>query len=233
MYRFLVKPKWIAFTLLCVAAVVTMVNLGFWQLRRLDERKSFNTLVEQRVEQPAVPIGELLTLPADEREWRTVTMGGAYRGGDTEQVPIAGGYLLVTPFGLDGSDTVYVDRGFIGSAEQAPAAPTDRQELTARFRRTPDAARSVADGAAYLDLVEPVQDGLSPRGLPSLDEGPHLSYAFQWFIFSVCVAIGWVLAIRRSARPGAASGSDKQSKQRRKHQAVPWQDEPAAEAAEV
>ena len=35
-------------------------------------------------------------------------------------------------------------------------------------------------------------------GPPELDEGPHFSYAVQWFIFSVCVAIGWVLAVRRS-----------------------------------
>ncbi len=38
----------------------------------------------------------------------------------------------------------------------------------------------------------------SPVVLPELDEGNHLSYAFQWFIFSICVAIGWVLAVRRS-----------------------------------
>jgi hypothetical protein len=25
-----------------------------------------------------------------------------------------------------------------------------------------------------------------------------LAYAVQWFIFSICVAIGWVLAVRRS-----------------------------------
>ena len=38
----------------------------------------------------------------------------------------------------------------------------------------------------------------SPVVLPELDNGPHLSYAIQWFIFAVCVAVGWVLAVRRS-----------------------------------
>jgi cytochrome oxidase assembly protein ShyY1 len=38
----------------------------------------------------------------------------------------------------------------------------------------------------------------SPVVLPELDNGPHLSYAIQWFIFSICVVIGWVLAVRRS-----------------------------------
>ena len=40
---------------------------------------------------------------------------------------------------------------------------------------------------------------LEPISPPALDEGPHLSYTIQWFIFSVCVLIGWVLAVRRSA----------------------------------
>ena len=44
MYRFLLRPKWIGFHLLVVAAIVTMVNLGFWQLRRLDERQAFNAV---------------------------------------------------------------------------------------------------------------------------------------------------------------------------------------------
>ncbi|MFT6763244.1 MAG: cytochrome oxidase assembly protein ShyY1 [Candidatus Aldehydirespiratoraceae bacterium] len=37
-----------------------------------------------------------------------------------------------------------------------------------------------------------------PVVFPVLDNGPHLSYAIQWFVFSLCVAIGWVLAVRRS-----------------------------------
>jgi len=53
----------------------------------------------------------------------------------------------------------------------------------------------------------------SPVVLPELDNGPHLSYAMQWFTFSICVAIGWVFAVRRSLsvraaeREAAAAGS--------------------------
>lgn len=39
-----------------------------------------------------------------------------------------------------------------------------------------------------------------PVVLPDLDDGPHLSYAIQWFIFAIAVAVGWVLAVRRSVR---------------------------------
>ena len=54
----------------------------------------------------------------------------------------------------------------------------------------------------YLDLIETVPPvGASdpiPVPAPELGEGNHLSYAFQWFIFAICVVIGWALAVRRS-----------------------------------
>ena len=56
----------------------------------------------------------------------------------------------------------------------------------------------------YLDLIDaipaPGPNDPTPVPPPTLDEGPHLSYAVQWMIFAVCVLIGWVLAIRRSIR---------------------------------
>jgi cytochrome oxidase assembly protein ShyY1 len=39
-----------------------------------------------------------------------------------------------------------------------------------------------------------------PVPLPGLDEGPHLSYAIQWFLFTVIGLCGWPLLVRRSAR---------------------------------
>jgi cytochrome oxidase assembly protein ShyY1 len=36
--------------------------------------------------------------------------------------------------------------------------------------------------------------------LPTLDDGPHLSYAVQWCIFSACAVVGWVLVVRKSAK---------------------------------
>ena len=36
--------------------------------------------------------------------------------------------------------------------------------------------------------------------LPELDDGPHLGYAVQWCIFSVCAVIGWFLIVRKTAK---------------------------------
>ena len=35
---------------------------------------------------------------------------------------------------------------------------------------------------------------------PTLNNGSHLSYAFQWFIFSIIAVIGYPLILRRNAR---------------------------------
>src|SRR4051794_1282060 len=80
MYRFLLKPKWIAFTLLVLLAVFVMVNLAFWQIRRLHERQAFNELVRANVDQPVGQIGDLLVagaVPGD-IEWRRVEASGTY-----------------------------------------------------------------------------------------------------------------------------------------------------------
>jgi cytochrome oxidase assembly protein ShyY1 len=36
--------------------------------------------------------------------------------------------------------------------------------------------------------------------MPVLDEGPHLSYAVQWFFFSAVALTAWVLVVRRKLR---------------------------------
>jgi cytochrome oxidase assembly protein ShyY1 len=56
----------------------------------------------------------------------------------------------------------------------------------------------------YVDLIEsspPEPEPFpEPVAAPELSEGSHLSYAVQWFVFATAVAVGWVLAVRRSAR---------------------------------
>ena len=38
--------------------------------------------------------------------------------------------------------------------------------------------------------------------LPATNDGPHLSYAIQWFIFASVGAIGWPLLLLKTARSG-------------------------------
>jgi surfeit locus 1 family protein len=65
---------------------------------------------------------------------------------------------------------------------------------------------------AYVQLVRssPAEPAAEPSpasgtppllvlGPPELDEGPHLSYAIQWFIFATIAAVGYPILLRRVA----------------------------------
>lgn len=54
---------------------------------------------------------------------------------------------------------------------------------------------------AYAELLR-ADDGSLPRplALPELDEGPHLSYAGQWLLFTILAGAGWVAVVRRQLK---------------------------------
>ena len=56
-----------------------------------------------------------------------------------------------------------------------------------------------------LQTQSPAQASGSPKPVPPppLDNGPHLSYAIQWFSFTAIGLIGWPLLLRRSVRERA------------------------------
>jgi surfeit locus 1 family protein len=240
MYRFLLRPKWIAFTLLVILLVILMVNLGFWQLRRLDERKDFNSSLAARESQPIAELEALVTEGVDPEsiEWRAVRVTGAYVA--DEQVLIvnrsqsgSAGRSVVTPLRLSDGRLVLVNRGFVPETATVPLPPSgtvvvDGRVRDSEVRRTGQVSDSDGERLEFqrvdidriaqqldgdvipvfveLTSSEPSQGDLpAPVPSPDRDEGPHLSYAIQWFIFSVCAVVGWVLAVRRSSRPAAAA----------------------------
>lgn len=244
MYRFLLRPRWIAFHLLVIAAVVLMVNLGFWQLRRLDERKEFNSEVAERSELPPVPLAELVDDPGfdpEADEWRRVTATGTWLPGQVlvfnrTQGGVAGDNVL-TALASDDT-TVLVNRGFVALAAEVPDPPATETAVVGRLRvsqrretgQLTDAAegpisevRRVDVGRLapqfsgevapfYLDLIESVPavapTDPAPLPPPDLGEGNHLSYAVQWFIFAICVVVGWVFAVRRSVLARRAESAE-------------------------
>jgi cytochrome oxidase assembly protein ShyY1 len=237
MYRFLLAPKWIGFHLLVVIGIVAMVNFGFWQLRRLDEKQAFNARVEQRYDAAVVPLDELLVAGSnpDDLEWRPVSVSGVYEPAGSVQIVNRSqfgqaGENIVTPMRLESGEVLLVNRGFLPLDVDAPPPPIGTVSVTGRLRLTQvrtfaqlgdpdDGVLTVAqrvdidrlaqqiDGDVlpmYLDIYEstPLEAEPQPQPVvaPELGEGNHLSYAVQWFIFAVAVAVGWILAVRRSLR---------------------------------
>ena len=143
MYRFLLRPKWIGFTLLVVLLVVVMVNLAFWQLRRLHERREFNSTVRSRSEQPTEAVPTLLTPSTDPAtvEWRPAGISGTYLAGETVTVVNRSqdgeaGRDVVTPLLLDDGSVLLVNRGFVPGTKDAPGPPPGRVEVTGLLRRS-------------------------------------------------------------------------------------------------
>lgn len=247
-YRFLVSPKWIGFHLLVVVLVVTMINLAFWQLRRLDARREFNSQVRGNANQPIASFDELEPAAGTPSaiEWRRVRVTGTYvpdhqflvvnrsQNGDA-------GRNVVDALKLADGSLLLVNRGFVPDTVVAdPPMPQGTVEVIGRLRvsehratgQTADASNDALTEIRRIDIdvlskqfdatVQPMyveqlesspadNRSLEPIVAPTLDEGPHLSYTIQWFIFSVCVIAGWVLAVRRSI----AMRSGKVAKKRR------------------
>jgi surfeit locus 1 family protein len=239
---FLRSPVWVAGHALALAVVVAFVNLGLWQLRRLDEVREHNATVSARLAEPPRPLATVLAdvgADAEELAYRRVTVSGQYRPDEeillsTRSYRGAPGHHLLTPLETAAGEGVIVDRGWVpyelddppvaaaapGSGEvtvtgvlfppqPSPSGGRDRVE----FLRQVDLDRlgrqvSIDLAPVYvLAQDEPSQALPRPAELPTLDEGNHLSYAVQWFLFAGVVAVGYPLLIRRRIRDRAASPS--------------------------
>ncbi|MEL6892067.1 MAG: SURF1 family protein, partial [Actinomycetota bacterium] len=122
MYRFLLRPLWLVFHSVVLAAIVTMVNLGLWQLDRLDERQIFNQRVIERTEEPPVDVATLLgtgAYDADRDEWTPVRLVGTYLPDQVVEFNQSqggrAGDNVLTALALDDlpDATVIVNRGFV------------------------------------------------------------------------------------------------------------------------
>ncbi|HWH33756.1 MAG TPA: SURF1 family protein [Acidimicrobiales bacterium] len=128
--RFWLRPKWVVGHVLVVALVVAFVNFGFWQLRRLDERRSANAVVEARSSMPAAPFAEVVPDTAgyadveDDLAYRRVVVRGTYDAGASVLVrsrTLDGrpGFWVLTPLVVGDGSAVVVNRGFAPFATEA------------------------------------------------------------------------------------------------------------------
>lgn len=137
---------------------------------------------------------------------------------------------------LDDGTVLIVNRGFLPGAQPTPAPPAGEVNLTGRVRLSQKATLGQAsdDGSQeltqirrvdldalsqqfdqtvlpiYIDQLDLSEEPATMRQVAPPDLGggpPHLSYTVQWFIFSVAVAVGWVLAVRKSTKTRAAAAA--------------------------
>ena len=226
--------------MIAVAAIVavTCILLGFWQLRRLDERRARNAAILERRQAEPIAIEGAAPEPAAVPYRRAVAAG---RYDVAHEVLLYGrtldgasGHHVVTPLVFPSGDAILVDRGWVPFAERsAPVRngtpPTS--EVTVEGSLVPDEGdgsmrpddanvvrrldvRGIAATLPYdvyplpllLATQAPPQRGPlpAPAPPPALSEGPHLSYAIQWFAFAAIAVVGATVLLRRDRRATGA-----------------------------
>jgi surfeit locus 1 family protein len=204
------------------------VRLGVWQLDRLHERRARNAVVQALRTQP--PIAVTGALPADSAVDRRVTARGAYdyprerlwHARSYEGVP---GVDLVTPLRLSDGAAVLVDRGWAPSPDayhvdqtayregdsadvrgigvRAPRAPGDVNPALLRDSMPyPLLPFVIQELPTSTNLHRPPEPALIRWPAAELSDGPHLSYAIQWFSFAVIIVVGSFALARQRGREG-------------------------------
>ncbi|HEY0970692.1 MAG TPA: SURF1 family protein [Gemmatimonadales bacterium] len=233
----------ILFLVIAAAAAFLFVRLGFWQLGRLQERKTRNAVVAVRLDSAMVG-PELLPADTGLLRYRRVAVSGVYD--HANEVILAGrtrqgspGVNFYTPLRIPGRDTaILVNRGWVYSPDATDVdAARWREPARAEVRGfalpfpAPGRGDPVIHGrertlrhpelAAMRELIPYPIAGYylvqtdttdfdidsTPARLapPALDEGPHLSYALQWFSFAA-IALGGAGVMAWNGRKGKERG---------------------------
>jgi len=164
--------RWIIKHVLIIIVVIVLINLGFWQLRRLEQRRAANAAIMAGLDAPVTQLtGQAIDPQA--LHLHRVIVTGTFDNGENIAImnrPFEGqaGMHLVTPLHIEGSDqAVLVDRGWI------PLNQTDPEQ-----RRQYDQTGMVTiEGIAYQS--QPQADRwLAPQDpIP----GPGENRRDQWF----------------------------------------------------
>jgi surfeit locus 1 family protein len=203
------------------------IRLGVWQLDRLDQRRTINTLAEARL---SLPVIELPTEhDSDSLRYRKALADGVFDF-EREIVVVARSRSgvpavhVVTPLRFHSGGAVLVERGIALSPDARTVdlnalVESDTARVTGVLVSLEGGESDGAGWPRYVRGVNPteLQDeypyplfplvlrrtvksssapaDLTPVPLPELTNGPHLSYAVQWFSFAAIAIVGsWFLS---------------------------------------
>ncbi|MFI5707752.1 SURF1 family protein [Kribbella sp. NPDC051620] len=148
--RRLMNVRWIATALVILLLSGVCVELGRWQLHRLDARKARNEVTRTNLAAPAAPLSEIVgpqRVIGEQHDWRTAVVTGRYDAAKQvvmryRNINDRPGFEIVTPLLLSDGSAVLVDRGFLPkqggelAPSSIPAAPSGEVTVTGRLRRS-------------------------------------------------------------------------------------------------
>jgi cytochrome oxidase assembly protein ShyY1 len=145
--------RWAALVLFVAVLATVFVNLGQWQLDRLEQRRARNATTVANEQRPVRPLAEMFTRPiTDTDQWQRVEAVGTFvadqqlivryrSNGDDE------GYEVVTPL-RTAAGVVLVDRGFVATPQgvripsTAPPPPAGEVRVVGHVRRNEQGRRA-------------------------------------------------------------------------------------------
>jgi cytochrome oxidase assembly protein ShyY1 len=144
--------RWAGLVVFVIVLGVVFVNLGQWQLDRLEQRRARNEATLANENKPVRPLAEVFTRPiTDADQWQRVEAQGTF---DAEHQFVvryrrnggAEGYEVVTPL-RTGAGVVLVDRGFVEANSSqiprvAPPPPTGEVTVVGHVRRNEQGRRA-------------------------------------------------------------------------------------------
>jgi surfeit locus 1 family protein len=172
MYSFLLKPRWIGFLIVGLVLAILFTALGFWQLRRLEQRRANNSLLTSRLSESPQPLEDLVKnyrvdiSPFEDSSlaYRPTTVTGHYDTASevllrsTDNYEGQPGFYILTPLVLEDNQAVLIMRGWVPFELNRPPV----QEAT------PPEDEVTVTGMVYLETKRPTGflSGLTPRDPP-------------------------------------------------------------------
>ena len=141
MVRKLLSPRWILIHVGVASLILLMLNLGFWQLNRLEDKKNFNSVLRAHTSAPIQTLDQAVpaTWEKDTSEWIRVSLTGTYDS--TKAVTIinrsqdgTAGYNSAVPFTSLSNRTILVNRGFVPLVMSTPTIPAGKIEIVGYLR---------------------------------------------------------------------------------------------------
>lgn len=148
-WRNFLTPGWVITAILVLAFTYAAFSfLAPWQLGKNKDKNAFNQRLEQSLQTDPAPITDVI--PGDgesvgvEKEWTRVALQGQFLPNKevllrNRPVESAHSYQALTPFRLDGGQTVLVHRGWVavegdGAAPRLKDAPDGEVKVTGFIR---------------------------------------------------------------------------------------------------
>lgn len=195
--------------LMGIVGVAILMSLGFWQLRRMEEKRVYLDEIAARISDAPIP------LPARPEEGRdkfqAVTAEGRFTGEYLEVLAgrkgASPGVMVIEAFALPDGRRIMVQRGFVEEeARGLPRAPREAkvegnlhwpQDANSSTpppdvktglwfaRDVPAMAEKLETEPTLIVASAPTGDGIAPMpvdtaGIPN----DHWGYAIQWFLLA-------------------------------------------------